>query len=228
MATFDFERLDAELYNLDDTDGAIEFQDMVEDFMNVAKTNPAVLEGKDEDVAHFCAIVADDEAWPLAQLVVPEFCVTQDQIFDGNTPVNIILDSLKHKMPPPITMEDPGLDCDNDLWDRMLQAGMLYAPTKGRGVPPTILEEPEPADDLVENVIGNTSNFRFHCAGTLLTHTLDTTHACAITRDDQTRGLQVNVRKDEHTWNSSTKRSEPPKPVLATTADCPESEGTVI
>jgi hypothetical protein len=59
-------------------------------------------------------------------------------------------------------MEDPGLDCDNDLWDRMLQAGMLYAPTKGRGVPPTILEEPEPADDLVENVIGNTSNFRFH------------------------------------------------------------------
>ncbi|KAK5265774.1 hypothetical protein LTR40_014472, partial [Exophiala xenobiotica] len=53
-------------------------------------------------------------------------------------------------------MEDPGLDCDNDLWDRMLQAGMLYAPTKGRGVPPTILEEPEPADDLVENVIGNT------------------------------------------------------------------------
>jgi hypothetical protein len=77
MATFDFERLDAELYNLDDTDGAIEFQDMVEDFMNVAKTNPAVLEGKNEDVAHFCAIVADDEAWPLAQLVVPEFCVTQ-------------------------------------------------------------------------------------------------------------------------------------------------------
>ncbi|KAK5451531.1 hypothetical protein LTS15_008296 [Exophiala xenobiotica] len=212
MATFDFERLDAELYNLDDTDGAIEFQDMVEDFMNVAKTNPAVLEGKNEDVAHFCAIVADDEAWPLAQLVVPEFCVTQDQIFDGNTPVNIILDSLKHKMPPPLTMGAPGLDCENDLWDNMLQAGMLYAPTKGRGVPPTILEEPEPADDLVENVIGNTN----------------TTPACATAREDQTRGLQVNIRKDEHTWNSSTKRSEPPKPVLATTADCPESEGTVM
>ncbi len=77
MATFDFERLHADLYDLDDPDSAIAFQDMVEDFMNVAKTNPAVLEGKKEDVAHFCALVADDEAWPLAQLVVPEFCVTR-------------------------------------------------------------------------------------------------------------------------------------------------------
>ncbi|KIW49984.1 hypothetical protein PV05_11611 [Exophiala xenobiotica] len=207
MATFDFERLHADLYDLDDPDSAIAFQDMVEDFMNVAKTNPAVLEGKKEDVAHFCALVADDEAWPLAQLVVPEFCVTRDQVFDGKTPVNIILHSVKHKMPPPLTIVDTSLDCDNDLWDQMLQARMLYAPTRGRGVPSTILEEPEPADDLIENVNGNTN----------------TTNACNTAYDHQTRVLQANVRKDDRAWDSPTECSEIPKPVLATTADCLES-----
>ena len=61
------------------------------------------------------------------------------------------------------------------------------------------------------------------CASILLTHSLDTTNAYATAHDHRTRGLQVNVRKEDRAWDPPTERSERPKPVLATSADCLES-----
>lgn len=77
MATFDFGRLDSSLYCIDDPQGVRDFQAMVEDFIDVAKVNPGVFSDRIERIKEFCLFVSDDDAWPLAQLVVPEFRIPQ-------------------------------------------------------------------------------------------------------------------------------------------------------
>ncbi len=73
MAAFDFGRLERTQYDLDVPARALSFQIMAEDFMDVVRTNPGFLDGKEAEIAKFCGLVMDDRAWPLAKNVVPEF-----------------------------------------------------------------------------------------------------------------------------------------------------------
>ncbi|KAJ9639574.1 hypothetical protein H2204_003644 [Knufia peltigerae] len=150
MPTFDFGRLDGNLYCLDDPQGVKDFQIMVEDFINIAKVNPDVLNNNIDRIKEFCLFVSVDDAWSLAQLVVPEFRVSQDLLIEnGSGPMHLILQSLKHKLPLPTPDSNSPPAHGKELWKAMLSEGMLYAPTLGRGVPTTIPEEPEPGEEAL-------------------------------------------------------------------------------
>ena len=77
MAAFDTERLNPAGYDLDEPLSAINFQAMVRDFMNVVRTNENFLLGKQNEISRFCFLVMNQQAWPLAFNVVPEFQLPQ-------------------------------------------------------------------------------------------------------------------------------------------------------
>ncbi|KIW15252.1 hypothetical protein PV08_05297 [Exophiala spinifera] len=157
MATFDFGRLDSSRYCINDPRGVRDFQVMVEDFINIAKVNPDVFNDKIGEIKEFCLIITDGDAWPLAQLVVPEFRVSQNHwVEDGTSPMHIILQSVKHKLPQPLSDSESSSPFRRGHWTDMLPAGLLYAPTRGRGVPPTIFEEPESDQEACQKNIDAT------------------------------------------------------------------------
>ena len=58
MATFDFNRLDHRLYDpIRNPANAIALQTMFEDFMHVARTNPAYLAPHKLELARFCQLI---------------------------------------------------------------------------------------------------------------------------------------------------------------------------
>ncbi len=72
MATFDFTRLEPSLWSPNDPVSANALQTMVEDFMEVVRTNPAYLTDKLDEITRFCALIEHDDVWGLAVRVVPE------------------------------------------------------------------------------------------------------------------------------------------------------------
>ena len=78
MAAFDLARLQPSLYDLTDPSSCLKFQVMVEDFMDVVRTNEAALEDHKPAISRFCVnLLGSDDAWQLAVNVVPEFRLDQ-------------------------------------------------------------------------------------------------------------------------------------------------------
>ena len=77
MAAFDTNRLNPAGYDLGEPLSAINFQAMVKDFMNVVRTNEDFFLGRQNEISRFCSLVMNEQAWPLAFNVVPEFQLPQ-------------------------------------------------------------------------------------------------------------------------------------------------------
>ncbi|EXJ53652.1 uncharacterized protein A1O5_13104 [Cladophialophora psammophila CBS 110553] len=88
MASFDLTRVQPGQYHLYDAASALSFQAMVEDLLNVVRTNEADFDNRDTDLALFFKILlGSQEAWQLATHVVPEFRYPQ------------VLPTVKNKRP---------------------------------------------------------------------------------------------------------------------------------
>lgn len=75
--TFDFTKVDKRRYDISCATGALDFQLMVEEFMEAVKSSPGRFHGRDLVVRTFCDMIAEDSAWQLARTVVPEFRLSQ-------------------------------------------------------------------------------------------------------------------------------------------------------
>lgn len=76
-STFDFTKVDPRRYDISRATGALDFQLMVEEFMEAVKSSPGDFHGRDQVLRTFCEMVAEDSAWQLARNVVPEFRLSQ-------------------------------------------------------------------------------------------------------------------------------------------------------
>lgn len=104
-ATFDAARLNPQLYNLTSENrltDRLAFQQMVEDFVQLAETNPTYFDGKEDLVRKFINLVRNKAAFPHAQQVVPELRMTKGaNTAHLNRIMKSIVIGLEHLRPPP-------------------------------------------------------------------------------------------------------------------------------
>ncbi|KAK5198018.1 hypothetical protein LTR99_009435 [Exophiala xenobiotica] len=151
-APFDFAKLNPALYVLDDAASAMDFQIMVEEFMEAVKTTPEALEDHEQACKTFCEMLAEDPAWQLAANVVPEFRYSQDYNTDEDSLMNTILRTLKHKRPR-APYNDPTTAAEKEILRKRYRAAIDYLETCGRGVAQGSDQEVEAADNVYQNLI---------------------------------------------------------------------------
>ncbi|KIY02419.1 uncharacterized protein Z520_02558 [Fonsecaea multimorphosa CBS 102226] len=149
MATFDFARMRPDQYNLYDAASAVDFQNMVEDLMNVVRTNAAAFEERDAELSTFLRLLLESEdAWQLAAQVVPEFRYPQDRdLGEEDTLLNHILRAVEDKRPR-APYNDPKVAAEKAVMRLMFRNLVEYIETHGKGVTRATPQELEEIEDM--------------------------------------------------------------------------------
>lgn len=150
MAAFDENKLDTTTYNLSDPIESIRYQSVVEEFMDIVRQRPAYLVGRRHLFDMFGRFLDDENAWPLAVAVVPEFHEYNNIDTTKPTAINIVLKSLKHRLPTP-PVDDPSGNEERLLVKRRVNEATDYIVGCGRST--LTEEERREANDLVARAL---------------------------------------------------------------------------
>ncbi|KAK5055140.1 hypothetical protein LTR84_012888 [Exophiala bonariae] len=152
MATFDFARLSPALYDMKDVTCVLDFQLMVQDFMNVVRTNPGLFENHDTHMGEFCTLLECDDMWQVAYAVVPEFRLRQDHELVEDTLLNAILRTLSHKRPR-VPVIDPGTTLERNLVKKRFRTDIEYLESLGLGFSDLDEEGQMEMEDIVRRTL---------------------------------------------------------------------------
>ncbi|ETN37684.1 uncharacterized protein HMPREF1541_07307 [Cyphellophora europaea CBS 101466] len=153
---FDTQRL-YKTYAVNSPNAAMEFQEMVEDFMEIVRNEEEWI-ATGNNIIHvdaFIVLVRGKEMWPLAKLVIPEFQETQAFDTETNTAVNYVLRAVFDKRPA-IPIYDPKLLEEEKFVRRHLCHTVEYLATLGMGEDGLSKEEKQALgvlSKLIEKVI---------------------------------------------------------------------------
>lgn len=150
MTSFDENKLTAANYNIGDPIQVVNYTSVVEEFMEIVRTDPAYLAPRQHLFDKFCTFVDDDEVWQIVLTVVPEFHLPTTFNTNRKTAMNVILAKLKHRRPlPPI--DDTSGNEERLLVKRRLIECVYYIIGHGRS---TLTDQQRrEADDLIARAI---------------------------------------------------------------------------